>query len=177
MKITLILPIIFSLVLSIVSCDKPYQIIDQKIVRVNQKQLKEDSLLRDTVFNFNYSRLSKPNSSGLESVFYVPEKYKNKPLRIIFNGKSRTNQVYTNASVVISLLHGSDNQILIWKVMSLRYAYTDVNKWCWVSDSIDVGPTQENKTYSCIDVITHLGNTTLEKFDMDSLIVTIKCKI
>lgn len=160
-----------------VACSDEYTLIHEDIVTVNKNKLRDDSLLRDTILNFNFSRLAKPNSYGLESAFKVSDEFRNKKLRIIFRGKGRTAQVYTNSSITIAILTGDSNKVLIWKAMSLKYAYTDVNKWCWFQDSIELGESYLNKTYSYIDVSSCLGNTLIEKFDMDTLIVQIKAKL
>lgn len=162
---------------SLFGCTQKYSTIHEEVVTVNKEKLRDDSLLHDSVLNINFSRLIKPNSYGLESVYKLPNEFKDKELRIIFRGKGKTDQVYTNSFIIVAILQEDSNKVLIWKAASLKYSYTDVNKWCWFSDSIDVGPRQDNKTFNYIDVSAYLGNTTIEKFDMDTLIVEIKSKL
>ncbi len=167
----------FFILFIFVACSDEYTLIHEDIVTVNKSKLRDDTLLHDTILNSNFSRLTKPNSYGLESAFKVSDEFKNKQLRIIFKGKGRIDQVYTKSSIVIAILTGDSNKVLIWKAMSLKYAYTDVNQWCWFADSIEVGPTYLNKTFSYIDVSPYLGDTQIEKFDMDTLTVQIKAKL
>ena len=158
-------------------CSEKYVTVNEEITTVNKEKLRGDSILHDSVFNFKYSRLVKPNSYGLESVYKLPDEVKDKALRIIFKCKARTDQVYTNSFITIAVLEGDSNKVLIWKAVTLKHSYTDVNKWCWFSDSIEVGPRHENKTFKYIDVSAFLGNTTIEKFDVDTLMVQIKSKL
>jgi hypothetical protein len=162
---------------SLFGCTPKYATIHEEVVTVNKDKLRDDSLIHDTVLNIDFSRLVKPNSYGIESVFKVPNEFKDKELRIIFRGKGKTDQVYTNSYITIAILQEENNKVLIWKAVSLKYSYTDGNKWCWFSDSIEVGPRHENKTFNYIDVSAYLGNTSIEKFDMDTLIVEIKSKL
>ncbi|MDO8999411.1 MAG: hypothetical protein Q7W45_06570 [Bacteroidota bacterium] len=158
-------------------CNQKYITIYEEVVVVNKAKLRDDSLLHDSILNFKFSRLVKPNSYGLGSVYKLKDEFKDKKLWIIFKAKGRTNQVYTNSFFNITVLQEDSNKVLIWKNMPLKYSYLDVNKWCWFSDSIEVGQQRDNKTFNFIEVSACLGNTNIEKFDLDTLIVKIKTKL
>ena len=52
----------------------------------------------------------------------------------------------------------------------------EINKWSWYKDSIDLNETFDGKEYNYINTFAVLGDVNFEKFDVDSLSVTIKYK-
>lgn len=168
--------IFFLTLIVLMSCDESYVTINQERLVPDKKKFIDDNLLRDSSSHSNYLSYSKPGAHGQELVFKVKEIYKSKKIRIVVCGKFRTNNIYSKSTITTAVLSGNENKVLIWKPIFLKYAYKEINKWSWYKDSIDLNETFDGKEYNYINTFAVLGDVNFEKFDIDSLSVTIKYK-
>jgi hypothetical protein len=155
------------------SCSEDSVLITKDTISTGKYKLRDDTILEDSLSHIKFSRLVDPKSFGMNGAYEIPEEFKHKALRIIYECKIRTNQVYTKSAIAIGITDST--KVIEWKAVSLRFAYTDVNAWCWYKDSAEFGPTKEDKDF--VDISAYLNETKIEKFDIDSLLITIKYKL
>ena len=113
---------------------------------------------------------------GLEGYYTLTNEAKNKQLRVVFSGRIRTNNIYSRSSITTAVLSGKDNHVVIWQPAFLYYHFEEVNKWCFFKDSIDLPKNFNGESFTILNIFTNLGETKIEKFDIDTLFVEVKCR-
>jgi len=176
MKFSIINLFLYVIILFVSSCGEKFESIHKEFVIANPKVLAEDVVIKDTTENFYFSRIYIHDKCGLQIIYNVPKESQNKDLWVVASGRTRTNYAYSCASVSLNT-RSIDGQMLCWRAISLRYYYTDINKWCHFKDSIFIPRSFFDKTHHTITTFAFLGNSGSELFDMDSLIIDIKQKI
>ena len=157
------------------SCEDKYELIDSKTTVPDPKKINGDTILYDSSGSFYYSRITKINTQGLLSQFTLPDEFKTKDLEVVFNGRIRTN--YAQSNTYINIVPYDRNGVMLgWNGVSLRYYFTEINKWCYFKDSIHLKFESWNQPFHLINTFSYLGNSTKEKFDLDCLHVQIKVR-
>lgn len=157
------------------SCDDKYVVVSTTLNLPKNSKPIDDSLLTDSNNATIYSRLSVPGSYGITSKYIIPKELKGKELEVVFEGKARTNYMHSNAYVNVTA-YAPNGQNIIWNGVSLKYYFTEVNKWCYFKDSVHIKPESWEPEYHNINAFAFLGTSNNEKFDIDSFKVTIKAK-
>ena len=160
----------------VVCCTDRYKTVHEHYVMINTSDLKNDSLIFDSLSKSYYSRLNKPASFGRTFSYKLSKAQEGKKFYLVFYGKTRSNYAQSNATITI-IGHTSQNEQICWLSIFLRRHYTDQNKWCYFRDSIRIEPTYLGKTISTITCVPYLAGSNTEEFDLDTLLVTIKEKL
>jgi hypothetical protein len=165
------------IVLLLSNCNDKYNTFQSAVVTVsNNKGVANDTIIKDSVFNFSFSRLQKATARGLNATFTITPEHQEKDLYIVVSGKARTNYAHSNSSITLSAV-SSKGELIAWKAFLLKYYYVDNNKWCYFKDSIFLKDNVDSKFYSVINVFGMLGDSKTENFDLDTLHVQLKEKI
>jgi hypothetical protein len=157
--------------LLLAGCGDRYDIIADQAVSVKEARHLSDTLMQDSL-GFYFSRLNKPSTFGLSCSFDIPEKNQNKELFVVAYGRTRSN--YAQSGGIIAVATHFNNDQVSWMVLPISIHITDTNTWCTFRDSVRLSNKIDNKSYNHISVVTHLPNSTKEKFDMDTLHVLLK---
>ena len=164
------LPVIFS------ACSDKYKTVHEQFIEVNKSDLRNDTLIRETVSNSYFSRLNKPGSFGRMCVYQLSKEQEGKEFWVVFSGKTRSNYAQSNATITVTGRNKNHEQIY-WLSLFLKGTYSEQNKWCYFKDSIHIEPAFFGKKYNSITCVAFLPTSTAENFDIDTLHVTIKVKI
>jgi hypothetical protein len=165
--------IFYSAVFLFSRCENRYQKIYSEIVIPSPKRCKQDTIIKDSLHNFYFSRLNKASTSGMQFVFNVPEKNQDKELCVVFSGRARTNYAYSNASISFMALTKEGEQ-LFWNAIKLRNVFIGNNNWSAFRDSVIFPRNFFGKKYSLITGFPFLGESSSENFDVDSMRVEIR---
>lgn len=156
-----------------VSCGEKYRTVHRQFMLVDKFNLKDDTLITDRETGRPFSRLQRPNTFGRTYVYTLSEKQRGKGFYVIFKGKIRSNYAESNATITVSL-HNEKKEQLAWLPLFLRRHFFDINKWCYFQDSIRVEPLYKWNKVKTISCMPYLSNSSAERFDVDTLEVTIK---
>lgn len=172
------LSVIFIVLLSAIacSCGESYLPVGKQIVVPQKGKQKDDSILPDLSGRFNFSRVQNPGAFGLFGTFMVPRENQDKELWIVFEGRARTNLPHSNATITV-VGSNEKGETLSWDARFLRSHFTNVNQWCRFKDSIFLKSQLNFHPYDRVNVFALLGPSPGEKFDMDSLIITVRQKV
>jgi hypothetical protein len=175
MRFFLIVPLLLFVVL-FSSCGESYITVGKQITLPEKGKQKEDSIFVDSSGKFNFSRIQNPGAFGLFNSFKIPLENQDKELWVVFEGRARSNFPHSNGTITVV---GSNDkgETLCWKACFLKAHLTDVNKWCHFKDSIFLTSQLNFHPYNVINTFALLGTSPGEKFDMDSLVVTVKQKV
>ncbi len=165
--------ILFTIASICVSCDKTYETIYQCAAVPEKTERGEDTLMKDSSANFNFSRLRKPNSGGISCHYLFEPGKPQSEYYVVFHGRIRTNYAQSNAFINLSSID-VDGNIINWNSSSLKYFVTDTDQWCWFKDSILIKYESWNKPYKMVNVFPFLGPSASENFDVDTLFVELK---
>lgn len=168
--IQLIVLLIFS------SCGDKYNTIHEQAITVNKDDLKDDSIITDSINGGYYTRLTQPASFGRTLKYTLNAEQEGKGFYIIFSGRARSNYAQSNGTISVSI-HDKDNEQLGWFSVFLKSNFTEKNTWCHFKDSIKIEPVLEGKKHKSITCLVFLAASTQEVFDLDSLYVVIKEKV
>lgn len=158
------------------SCGEKFKITTKKITLAKRENLAEDTVIKDNTNSIYFSRVSTPKKYGLRSEYILPPDAKNRDLWIIISGRCRTDNIYSNSSIIAHTV-SEDGQILFWGNIPLRCFYADINKWSTFKDSVIAKRSYYNKYHFKVICQAFLNDTIKEKFDIDSLIIEIKQRI
>lgn len=165
-----------SIVLLFSACRESYRIIQEIKIEPDSLNLADDTICKDLKSQTLFSRLSKKESRGLHYSYVLPKEMKGKEVYIVASGKARTNYAHSNTYITIVVNDEKNNQLL-WRALPLRFFYTEVNVWSPFRDSLFLPGSFDGKTYKNIQIMTTLGNSEREVFDVDSLTLRIKSNI
>jgi hypothetical protein len=169
-----ILPICFLLVFS--ACRETHITVQEIKLLPDSLNLADDTVCFDPQNKTFYSRLSKKESSGLRYSYHVPKEIKGKELYIVARGRARTNYAHSNTYITI-VVYDEKNDQLLWRALPLRFFYVEVNEWSPFRDSLFLPGSFDGKAYHTIQIMTTLGNSERELFDVDTLSLKIKSNI
>jgi len=158
------------------ACEDKYSTLKSFNITAAGRSATADTIIKDSINNFYFSRLRYPNTGGLSATYTLTPEHQNKRLYVVVSGRARTNYAQSNAAIVFTA-YDDREELLLWHALSLQYYFTDINKWCAFKDSLFFHPAVKNKYYGKISVVAYLGNATNERFDIDTLKVEIKEKI
>ncbi len=167
--ISIVVPLIFN------SCDDKYEIVNSVLNLPDSTRTIDDLVYTDSISKSLFSRLSKPGTYGITSKYIIPKELKGKELEVVFEGKGRTNYMHSNDYVNVTA-YAPNGQNIIWNGISLKYYFTEINKWCYFKDSVHIKPESWEPEYYNINAFAFLGSSANEQFDIDSFKVTIKAK-
>lgn len=161
-------------VLLFVSCSSPNEIVDSQLIVAGKPNTSSgDTVIFDSITRTFFSRISKMSTAGLQYVYTVPEINQNKHFYIVFKGRVRTNYAQSNAAIVL-MAFDKDKQQLCWMNAPLRPLIVKQNEWNYFQDSIHIPNVMNDVRYTTLNAFTFLGNSTSEKFDVDTFSVTLK---
>lgn len=165
-----------ALIIFFSSCGESYEFVGKQTIRVAKENMHEDSLIYDSLGNFHYSRLYKPNSMGILGNFKLPKENQDQPLWVVFEGRFRTNYPFSHATITVM---GTNDQkeTLCWSSCYLRSHITGLDQWCHFKDSIFLTSQLNFHIYNSINTFAYLAASPGERFDLDSFTVTIKQKV
>lgn len=166
---------LFSFLLLFSSCAERYEEIGRQLTTARTNKMREDTLIFDSIHKSYFSRIMKPNGGGLQTVYQIPAEHQNKELWVVLEGRIRTNYPHTHSTITL-ITASEKGEMLCWKASFLSTYYTKLNDWCHFKDSIWLPHNFNNTSYKVINAFAYLGNQPGEKFDMDTLIVTVKRK-
>lgn len=158
----------FFLCLFCFSCREEFKSVQKFDVTALNNPKSGDTAIYDEQDKFYFSRITRPSCGGLNAPFKIEEKNRNKKIWVIFSGRARTNYVQSNATISIAAV-GLNQMTVVWKAIFLRYYITDINQWCPFKDSTLLPREKLEQKYSLVNTIAYLGNSTNEKFDVDTL--------
>ena len=165
---------LLSLSVLLVSCGDIY-----REVGSNKKKKKKnsvninDSVILDAKSQTFYSRLSKPNTSGLRVNCAIPESKTDRRFYVILEGRIRSNYAHSNSGIVIQGVNSKKEQ-LCWRYIPLSYFYKELNTWCHFKDSVYIKSDYQWKNYQKFTAFANLGTSDSEVFDIDTLSIKIK---
>lgn len=159
-----------------VCCSDKFKTVHEQYLFVDKSDLKDDTLIADSVTKAFFSRLSRPSSFGRTLVYKLSKEQEGKEFYIVFYGKIRTNFAQSNATITV-VEHTNKSEQICWLSLFLRRHFTDQNKWCYFKDSIRIEPSYMGKLGSSITCVAFLAGTQNEKFDLDTLHIAIKEKM
>lgn len=166
--------IILSLTLTLINgCQNEYKKIHSEIVIPNPSVRYQDTVIRDSVGNFYFSRLSKTGSSGMEFNYIIPEKNQNKEVCVVLSGHARTNYAHSTAAICFGAF-SNDGRRLFWKVIKIRSVFLGINTWSAFRDSTIFPANFFGNKYTLIKGFPFLGESLSENFDVDSLFAEIR---
>ncbi|MCE3228224.1 MAG: hypothetical protein K0S32_2775 [Bacteroidetes bacterium] len=168
--------ILFLLGVLLSSCGESYKTVGRQISVPEKGKLHDDSLLFDSIGKFYFSRLVSPGVFGVYNTFHIPEENIKKELWVVFEGRARSNYPYSNGTITV-VGSNEKNETLCWKARFLKSHLIDVNTWSHFKDSIFLPAQLDFKTYNVINTFVLLGPSAGEKFDVDSLVVTVRQKV
>jgi hypothetical protein len=160
--------------LLLAGCSDRYDTIVEQAVSVKEARHMSDTMMKDSVQGFYFSRLNKPASFGLGCDVRIPEQNQNKQLFLVTYGRARSNYAQSGG-IIVAAAHYNDVQVS-WMVLPIKIHITDTNTWCYFRDSVRLDNKIDGKSYNHINVMTHLPYSTTEKFDIDTLHVLLKQK-
>lgn len=166
--------IILSLAIPIFTgCQNEYQKIHSEIVVPNPSVRYQDTIIRDSVNNFYFSRLFNTASSGMQFSYIIPEKSQNKEVCVVLSGHARTNYAYSTSAICFGAFN-DDGRRLFWKVIKIRNVFLGVNTWSPFRDSTFFPADFFGDKYTIIKGFPFLGESLSENFDVDTLFVEIR---
>ncbi len=157
-------------------CSDKYQVIQSITVTPNINKPTGDTIILDSTKKFYFSRLRAKGTGGLIGTYKVTADHVNKQLYIVVSGRVRTNYAHSNSTITVAVNDDQKNTI-VWRAMSLKYYFTEINKWCPFKDSIMLAPNTDGKYYNEISVLTFMGPSESENFDIDTLKIQVKEKL
>ena len=173
MKINLY-SILLALTCVLVSCSKPDEVIYQELIIANKHKLHAaDTTIVDSVSNTAYSRLSKPNSAGIQFYYELPQEHQDKHLYVVFDGRIRSNYAQSNATIVLTAFDKNKGQ-LCWLVTPLRPSILKQNEWCHFRDSVHISNAIHGTNYVSLNAFPYINNSSNENLDIDSLNIIVK---
>lgn len=167
--------ICFFFLILMCSCEDRYDTINTCIALPDKEAHHDDTIMKDSIKGFYFSRLTEASSRGLQCNYTVPPELKNSELEIVFSGKIRTNFAVTNAFINVAAM-SEDGAMASWNGLVLRYFITDINKWCPFKDSVHLKPESWHKPFHTIQTFSYRAGSTTEVVDVDSLTVVVKVK-
>lgn len=158
------------------SCNDECWLMNSTKVFPEPSKQRQDTILKEATTNVYYSQLYRPASNGIIANYVIPEEIKEHEIKIVFNGKARSNFVHSAASIVVAIL-SEDKSAVIWTPVNLQYYFTELNQWCSFKDSVIVRHEAWQKPFYYINTFAFLGNANGEKFDIQNLEVQVSaCK-
>ncbi|MBA3663678.1 MAG: hypothetical protein H0W61_05665 [Bacteroidetes bacterium] len=125
--------------------------------------LVKDSVVKEHVF----IRLDSTAMFGPLYTYHLQPEDKNKPIRLIITGKARDNYVRCNGTITY-FLNDTASQYN-WDGSNILYHITDLNKWCYFREEIQLMKNSSQAPYTKICVQAFLPNARGERFDLDSV--------
>lgn len=152
-------------------CNDQYSEVEKALILPNPLvTLDSEVTLKDSLTNIYYSRINHVASGGLRHTFIVPTDFNYSIWKIVFKGSMRTNFAHSDSYINVVGFTDRDSTI-IYKGLPLKYFVTDLNKWCPFKDSMIIQSANWHFPLKKIAVYAFLGNSPMEKFDIDSLSV------
>jgi hypothetical protein len=165
-------PVFFIPLLLLAGCSDRYDIIAEQVVSVKEARRMSDTIMKDSIQGFYFSRLNKPATFGLSCDVKIPEQNQNKQLFLVTYGRARSNYAQSGGIIVVAPHY--NNEQVSWRLLPIRIHITDTNTWCYFRDSLRLDNKIDGKSYNHINVMSHLPHSTTEKFDIDTLHVLLK---
>lgn len=128
-KVFLLILIIFFLQ----SCGEKYSTFQHYETTVKNNKPAGDTIVKDSILNFYFSRLCKPGAGGLKASCWIGPAHQNKKMWVVVSGRMRTNYAHSNATITFSAI-GKNNEIVLWRAIFLKHYAEDINKWCFFKD-------------------------------------------
>lgn len=170
-----IFSILFFIYIVFTSCDDKFVIAKSGTVLPDEKLERDDTVLTDSIQKFKFSRLYMPTAHGLIYSYQVPTELSKRDFYIVFDGFARTNSPHSFAYINVNAdSEGGVN--LSWNGLSLRYYFTDLNKWCYFKDSVYIKHEAWYEPFYKINTYAFTGNSQGENFDIKNLNVQIKIR-
>jgi len=176
MKIVPIYRIIFIVSVFFVSCADRYETIHEQSILIDKKNLRDDTLIKDSISQHYFSRIKRKGSYGRMLNFQLAKDQVGKEFYVVFEGRIRTNYPQSNSTISVATNDRSGNQI-DWLVAFLKPFYSTVNEWCYFKDSVRIEHNKKGSKLTAISCFAYIPVGTDELFDMDSLRVAIKQKM
>ncbi|MGE0568532.1 MAG: hypothetical protein AB7O73_11325 [Bacteroidia bacterium] len=164
----------FIIFFTMISCEPKYKTLDTMIACAKESKRMDDTLICESQRCF--SRIMKSNSQSLRITYNLPEHLKKGEFFIVYSGNLRTNNAFSEGSIAL-IIEGANGQLIHWGAQHIRYHVYETDTWCKFSDSIKIKYEDWQEKYHRIHVFPFLGNCNFEKFDVDTLKVTIKEKV
>jgi hypothetical protein len=158
--------------LLLTGCSDRYDVIAAQVVSVKEARRMSDTIMKDSVQGFYFSRLNKPATFGLSCDVKIPEPNQNKQLFVVAYGRARSNYAQSGGIIVVAAHY--NNEQVSWMILPIKIHITDTNTWCYFRDSLRLDNKIDGKSYNHIGVMSHLPHSTKEKFDLDTLHVLLK---
>lgn len=158
-----------SLFFLLISCKEEAEIIDQKLfVFTDSNGGRKDSANLD---HYYFRHDSIYTIGFIDTVRFTEEQLSNKII-MDYKGKIRTNFVHSFACLRIVLYH--DQQPIHWSGILLRDEVVDLNIWNRFKGYFVLPYRTNDRQYNKAIIYTELAEGKSEKFDIDSVEITLK---
>jgi hypothetical protein len=160
------------LLLLLLSCDRIPVKLDEKSILFQEDSLNKTIIVDPNSKNHFFQRLNENYKYGIGYTYQLNDNDAKNGLTFVVKGKVRTNNIYSNGSIIIILSNNTEQTH--WIPNNLKYHIVDLNSWNWFYDSINLPKSTKEYPYNKIFVQTALGDSKSENFDLDSLKFVIK---
>lgn len=160
-----------SLVVLLISCKENADIIHKKTFTYSASHpgVIEDVSIPGHYF-FRHDSIH--NIAFIDTVRFA-ESQLGKKLILEYDGKVRTDHVHSFASIKMVLFR--DQEPIFWSTILLREQIVDLNKWNNFKGYFVLPYHQSDRLYNRAMFYSELAEGKQEKFDIDSVTITIKC--
>lgn len=154
----------------VTSCSEKEELINSKLFTYTSKNGGIEDTTNKGYYFFRHDNL---NKFGFIDTVNFTEDQLRKKITLYYNGKARTDYVHSFGCIRIVLFNG--NEPIHWSGILLRDEVVDLNVWNKFSGYFVLPPRTTDRQFNKAVIFTELAEGNLEKFDIDSVEINLKC--